>query len=322
MPFSIPSTIRSIKALLRWEHWYDSKLPLFFVLGYTLLSRTGLNWNTFIICLRLLGFAAFFLALGYAANDFSDRAVDHRAGKSNAMRQLPEPVAIGSLVFLFLLGLACLPYKTPSALALAGLAYFFGLFYSLPPLRFKERRACGLLAAAAAQRSLPALLFFDAFGAWGLDSLLFCTLYLFIGLRGILGHQIWDREHDLQTGVHTYATEHPIDRLHRLLKLIFLIEAGLLAGLVSYQARTLAGLPALLGAYLVWLSLQIFRRWRKGLPISPYTPPWLPMHGFYFIVWPVGLAVSLALRQPLFWFVVILNLFWQQWGIRQEWAVL
>ena len=222
-------TLRFARALVRWDHWYESKVPLFFIVGYTMLILHGADLASLFNYIRLALFAVFFLAFGYALNDFCDREIDRQAGKTNTIAELSPNVGIAILIALFIVGLAWLPTKNLRSICLAILAYFFIAFYSLPPFRFKERGALGLIVAAAAQRTLPALLFFDAYDHWRLDTSLLSLLFFFIGLRWIIGHQLWDLENDLRSGAQTYATLTGKNHLEGLMaNFVFPIETGLL----------------------------------------------------------------------------------------------
>jgi 4-hydroxybenzoate polyprenyltransferase len=310
------SNLYFARALVRWDQWYESKIPLFYIVGYTMFILHGLSAIALMNYIRLVLFSVCFLAFGYALNDYCDRGADLRAGKPTAIANLPSGYAILLLIILLGLGWLWLPFKNFRSIGLAALAYFFLAFYSLPPLRFKERGVFGLVAAAAAQRSLPAFLFFEAYQHWHADTLLFGLLYFFIGLRWIIGHQIWDFENDLKSGVITYTTQVGKESMQNWLsRFVFPAELSLLAGLVLYYLKPLAWLCVLFAVYLVWLWLSSLSRRRAGFPPSLFTNGWIPLADFYFIVWPLSLALYLALRQPFFWIVFGLNILWQHWSI-------
>ena len=304
------------RKLIRWDHWYESKIPLFFILGYTLLIFNGLDVISFLNYIRLLLFAILFLAFGYALNDYCDQEYDLQVGKPNSIASLSSTRAIFIIIVLFVSGWLCLPSRNPTSIGLALLAYFFMAFYSLPPLRFKERGVLGLIVAAIAQRSMPGLLFFETYQYWKTDTLLFSLLCFFIGLRWIIAHQIWDYENDLNSGVRTYAIRVGKDPLQDWFKwIVFPIELALLASLIVYYFNRLPWLSILFGIYLVWLWLSFRSRRQAGLSLSLFNSDWIPLADFYFIVWPLSLAFYLALEQPFFWIVFLLNILWEHWLI-------
>jgi 4-hydroxybenzoate polyprenyltransferase len=313
---SLFKKLKVIRELIRWDHWYESKIPLFFIIGYTLLILHGLDVISFLNYIRLILFSIFFLAFGYALNDYCDQEYDLQVGKPNAIATLSSTRAILFLVLLFISGWLCLPFKNPLSISLASLAYSSMAFYSLPPLRLKERGLLGLITASIAQRTLPGLLFFEAFQHWTIDAFLFSLLYLFIGLRWIIAHQIWDYENDLRSGVRTYATQVGKDRLQCWLEwVVFPIELALSASLIVYYFKPLPWLVFLFGGCLVLFWLSSRYRSQSSFMQSLFTSEWIPLADFYFIIWPLSLALYLALEQPLFWIVFFLNILWEHWLI-------
>lgn len=311
--------LNHIRTLVRWDHWYESKIPLFFVLGYTLLVLHGLDLVSFLYYIRLLLFAISLLAFGYAINDLSDREIDIQAGKPNPFATLPTRYSVIILVALFLLGFFWLPAKDPCSIGLAVFTYFMAASYSLRPLRFKERGFFGPLVASAAQRTLPALLFFEAFDHWEIDTFLFSVLFIFIGLRWMIGHQLWDLENDLQTSVSTYTTSVGRERAwHLLTNLIFPAEVAVLVLLVLYYFNVMPWLTVLLIFNSTWLALTTWRRKHIDLPLTLFASDWIPLADFYFILWPLSLALQMVFHQPAFWIVFALNILWQHWTIWQQ----
>lgn len=308
-----------VRTLVRWDHWYESKVPLFFILGYTLLILHGPDLVSVLHYIRLLLFVIFFLAFGYAINDFSDREIDIQVGKPNLIATLPTLSAVIILVTLFLIGFLWLPVKDPRSLGLAALAYFFAASYSLPPLRFKERGLLGPLVASTTQRTLPALLFFETFDHWELDTLLLCVLFVFIGLRWMIGHQLWDLENDLQAGVRSYTVSLGRDHANRFLAyLVFPAEVALLVLTVLFYFDVMPWLTALLAFDFAWLGMTTWRRKRLGMHLALFASDWIPLADFYFIVWPLSLALRLTFYQPAFWIVLALTILWQHWTIWQQ----
>src|SRR5436190_3746151 len=95
MPYAIPakdpSVLAFVRALVRWDEWYDSKVPLFLVctyyaalvhpkLGAELLGEIAL------LVVLLCGYASF----GHMVNDFSDCDADRAAGKRNLLATLSQ----------------------------------------------------------------------------------------------------------------------------------------------------------------------------------------------------------------------------------------
>ncbi len=314
-------SILKIKELVRWHEWYDSKLPfLFIALSYILIAHRSQRPSP-LVAFRLLAFGCVYLAFGYALNDFSDREQDSAANKPNAMSELPPAKRLLFLAALFTASLLILPLQSTLELVVVITSYFFAIFYSLPPLRFKERGLWGLLVSAAAQRSLPVLLFFSAYTTPGWVVVALCILYLFIGLRWMFIHQIIDVENDLRTGVHTLATIKGTRWMRLLLAyLIFPCEVAFLLITIFLLAQALPWLIPLSLLYCLWLIVIVWRRSRTGLLLTLFSYQWAPLEDFYFIYLPLLLALHLATLDPLFFLLPILTIIWQQRYIRRELA--
>jgi hypothetical protein len=116
--------------------------------------------------------------------------------------------------------------------------------YSTPPIRLKIRGAWGIAMDAAGAHLLPTLwtstliaeatghavpvLFLWSLGIWA------CAL----GVRGILWHQLYDRENDRRGGVTTFATEREPESIRRFVAgVAFPLEVAAL-GLILWQIDT------------------------------------------------------------------------------------
>src|SRR5256885_12630977 len=79
------------RALVRWNEWYDTKIPMFLVcMYYASLSRPRLDARLAgEICL-LTGLLCVYAAFGHMVNDLSDRGADRAAGKRNVLATLSE----------------------------------------------------------------------------------------------------------------------------------------------------------------------------------------------------------------------------------------
>jgi 4-hydroxybenzoate polyprenyltransferase len=302
--------------LIRWQEWYDSKVPLFFVCFYYLcLIEPPPNNQVLTKFAIVTGFACLYLAFGYYINDFSDRECDSHAGKQKLITHLPGPVVVGSLCILGLAGMA-IPFTQirdyPLAMWLAGVAYFFAVFYSMPPIRFKERGVWGLMVSATAQRSLPVLLVFAIFNHFALDTWLFFSLFCLIGVRWILVHQLIDFKNDLNAGTCTFATELGYRRTEYVLcGLIFPLEVISLAVLWEWLISRIPGLGILPVGYLIIVIIN-WVLWKGiGRPYTFTAYGRLPLSDFYYAYWPLALVTALALRQPAFWPILGFNVLWQ-----------
>src|SRR5262249_9418421 len=111
--------------------------------------------------------------------------------------------------------------SSPWAQWLLFLNYVWPTIYSLPIIRLKERGILGVLCDAAGSHITPTLLALAVFGSASpvtssspmafplVVSVWACAL----GIKGILYHQVADRENDVQAAVTTFATAAPPDQI-------------------------------------------------------------------------------------------------------------
>lgn len=298
-------------------------MPLLFVVGYYLLYiyfPTQHGFAPLLTLVRLLAFGCLYLAFGYAINDYSDMEVDRNVGKPNWMIRLSPSMRLLFLCSLFVLGIGLVPIEGELLqLALVVTSYLFAIFYSLPPVRFKERDVWGLLVSATAQRTFPSLVFFNTFTHWSLDALLICVLYSLIGLRWIIIHQILDADNDRRSGVRTFAAISGPNRLRQFLIILFPVEiVTLVLTLLSFAAA----LPWILVAcvpYLLWLILVSFIRRRANQSMTLFSFEWVPLADFYFVYWPLVMAIGLiTILQSIGIIILTFTVIWQRRYIRDE----
>jgi cytochrome P450/4-hydroxybenzoate polyprenyltransferase len=296
-PAAFLRPLATLGSIVRWREWYDSKLPLFLVAMFYAVLRTGA-----IDAAHLRQMAALFVllclyaAFGHIINDYADRAADRDAGKRKVLAAWSEPAArlavaipcVGALV------IAWLAFAFP-AFGLTVLAFLLATLYSLPPVRLKERGLLGWAAAALAQRTLPVAIVFQAFGIWDMVAWGFVVLNTLIGLRFIIVHQLLDRGNDQRAGVRTVATQSDPRNLVSVLRRLFALEiicACAVVGAMAYNTTPLLG-----GTALAYASVLAVLAWR-GRTISPLA--YFVFYGFYCVIWPIALALSLALHNSLY----------------------
>ena len=287
------------------EWWHYKLVPILaaFVATLVMLREPVAGaWPEAVALLVAIAAGAVFVSL---LNDVTDVDEDRRAGKANRMAGRPAafrvaalslPVAIG-LLFLFL-------WRDEPALAGAYLAAWISFtLYSVPPFRLKVRGLPGVLADACGAHLFPTLvatlvafdaagrpvdpLWIAAGGAWALG----------YGVRGILWHQLSDRENDRAAGVRTFAQRHS-PRLAVWIGLLLAcpLEASGLAVLL-WRSGTLLPLW-LLGAYLL-LVLWRVHSWKMTPVIVAPKPDYLIlMHEYYDVFFPLSLLIASSLRHP------------------------
>jgi len=302
--------IAFIKELIRWNEWGDSKLPFIFIAWMLASINKYSIFGNLGPLLAVVLFSGCFLAFGYLYNDWLDREADKHAGKIKLVQNLPGwrvSLYLGVLVILSLIVL--LPwFSNPIVIAVISLCYFCAITYSGPWFRFKERGSLGLLVSSISQRSLPAGLIFAILGEYNIAAAIYLCLTLIIGFRWMLIHQIDDYEKDSLSQIKTYTLKKGKDSSLKTSYLLFHLEIILLvilAFLLNYPPVWIIYLAYFLFTILISVATASTPWQMLTMPSSAY----LVLSDFYFLYWPIGLAVLLSLQNFIFFFVLLILLF-------------
>lgn len=308
--------------LTRWNEWHESKMPLFFIAGYSwLLPQEQTEGIALIRFAAWFVFAALYLAFGYALNDYSDIAVDRLAGKVNTIGMMDPVAAQGWLACLGIVGFTVLLpfYRERLVLITTLICYLFCISYSLPPVRFKERGISGLIVSAVAQRSLPMLVGMALFDGFDIHSWLLFSLFAIMGIRWIIVHQLLDFRLDELAQVKTFAQTYGYDRTVLLMK--YGIFSAEILCLLAWFYLEWPHLPTVLGIipiYILWLSVNAYVR-RDKAPLFDWTIyGFLPLTDFYLVFWPFWLGGLLVFKQPIFCVIILGQFAWQYAYVRNQ----
>jgi 4-hydroxybenzoate polyprenyltransferase len=183
----------------------------------------------YFIQIIILGIYMIFLgSYGYVINSYADRESDARVGKHREALYFSKQQIKRILAFFAIPSIA-IPLSFPDIrIQILGTATFLLVtFYSLKPVRFKERGACGIITAALTQRTLPFLLFVYLIPNYNQIIAYFLLLWLsLIGIAIIMTHQFADFDKDKKSGVNTWAVERgkrlAVNRIKLILILILI----------------------------------------------------------------------------------------------------
>jgi 4-hydroxybenzoate polyprenyltransferase len=306
----------NLVASVRAGEWWDYKLvPLLtaFYATVALLDRPIASlWPAALMLLLALVPGAAFVSL---LNDLTDLDEDRAAGKPNRMAgRLPAfriaaillPVGAG-ILFLWL-------WRDDPLLMAAYLAAWIAFtLYSLPPFRLKARGLWGVLADASGAHLFPTLVaMLAAFRAadrpldpvWIAAGAAWAFGY---GLRGILWHQLSDRDNDRAAGVRTFAQRHPRHVAARLgTWLAFPLEIAGLLLLIWKLGSPLPFLFLALYLHLTWLRVW---RWRMVAVLVEPRPKYLILlHEYYDVFLPLALLLDAAADYPIDWLILAAHL--------------
>jgi 4-hydroxybenzoate polyprenyltransferase len=276
---------------------------------------------------------------GHIINDSFDVDADRQVGKHNAM----SGVSWGGRTLLgttFLIaGFLPAPIVDYSlfALLLLALNYLWPTLYSLPSIRFKEKGLLGVICDAMGSHVTPTLLAISIFMPMkpiadfaGFGFPLVVTLWAAVlGIKGILHHQLIDRDNDLATGTITLGTKTTPEVIGRFLTWFNLwVELPISAVLVLV---VYSWCPLALAAFVIYCGMETLkyaRGFKFALTDNPRTVranvPFT--NEMFYVLWlPMAAATQLAIRDPAWmWLPVIHAAVFYPVGLRQmrEWIIL
>jgi 4-hydroxybenzoate polyprenyltransferase len=249
---------------------------------------------------------------GTLANDLADRADDEATGKARWVREVAPAAGIAATAATAAGGWCVLAFSgaPPLPLAIYLVALVSGLFYSLPPVRFKERGLAGLAAFAAS----GALVYVAVPSTWfgGAPVPIPWTLAATVALEKWVTlhfHYVVDYEPDRARHVGTYAVRAGVDRARRTLRwaagaasLAMLAAFACLAAALPRQVLWAPGIGIIAAAAAAAFAAASRRRKRDG----PRVARELPWHylGLTFglmRVTPLLLLGHLATQEGTMW---------------------
>lgn len=308
--------LKKSKNLIRWKEWNTSKLPLIFFMFYYLIAiNKDFSYTSLLSFFNFVAFVCSYASFGYMINDFSDREVDKKAGKTKAIAQISPRAAKLVLFSIFLLGvLISLPFwlHNTDFLILLIVMYLLSTFYSLPPVRFKERYWMGIIVASITQRVFPALLCFVIYNYFGWDSLLFLLLFFVIGIRWIIVHQIKDYKNDLKANVKTFITSIGILKGTLYLSVYIIpVEIVLLAIALIFVIIKIPSIGFFVAAYLLIAYLLGLRTTKEWLLNSVLVEESF-LSSFYFFYLPLSLTIIISFFSLKFLILAVFQLMWSK----------
>lgn len=325
----------SLKTVVRANNWWASKMPPLLAIAYAEIlfhhSPLGLS-------LSLL--AAVFWSLcsvasyGHVINDIFDIEQDRQAGKRNFMAPFTAAQQAGFALLTFAAGFLPLAWVHYGPAAIVAMLINFGLptIYSIPPLRFKERGILGVLCDTSGAHLVPTIFIALAYANNASSPSPEAARFLFaaapwafvFGLKGILHHQLADRESDLIAGAVTFGTKSdPTRTLRFVSRILYWVELVTFAGVVA----TLWPVAPLVAACVpIYGGIELLKGWvgwtfafdaagevrGKNVPFAN--------NRFYELWMPVALATHLSLQQRSFLGVLVVHLWLFRGNLIEQWS--
>lgn len=216
--------INNFLKLIRAYEWID-KLQLSFIAAFILIIDMPEPVQYFPQIIILSVYMIFLGSYGYVINSYSDREADAIVGKHPEARYFSIHETQAILAVFAIPSIAIPVYFPDIRIKVLGIATFLLVtFYSLKPIRFKERGVLGIFAAALTQRTLPFLLFIYLIPDNDPVITYFLLIWLsLVGLAIIMTHQFSDLENDRKSSVNTWAVERGMIHAKKLIKLILIM---------------------------------------------------------------------------------------------------
>jgi 4-hydroxybenzoate polyprenyltransferase len=251
--------VRKLLSLLSWRNWgifrYNSIWQNLAALFYIALVEELFSLAFIGLVLLFTAFSTLMTGFGYLVNDLADREVDLSQGKGNAFASVGTLTAV--LVVLGALGVGIFlgwPFMAQPWFSVLWLLWVLcAVFYSLPPLRLKERGLPGLVVTIAAQQTLPTAMLFAIFGQlFSPGALVFVLFATVRGISSDVSHQMRDAEADRASGIKTFA----VHRGEAAVQMIYAVSLELeRLFLGAVYILLLVELPGLRIPWDFWLSL-------------------------------------------------------------------
>ncbi len=322
---------KTIHKYLGWRHWavfqYNSIFENLFILFGLLLLNGQTSFFVLTDILVFVVFSIFSTSYGYLINDFADRELDAQHQKANTFSgDSGIHAALITGIMFALSAVAAIRFiNRPFFIALWLIWFLLSTFYSLPPIRLKERGRTGLLAAVTAQRFIPVLMVYSIFKAVEIWFVILTGAYVFFrGLSSDLNHQLEDYTNDIQTETQTFAVKTGLFRGKKILRFSLEMEKLLLPVVLLYTIWRLSKMPDYLLLFMVALVLLYLAGYfysvfliigsKNKVSVNPFGPGQKTVfqflhHSYPSVLLPLGLNVILSFLNP--WFLILLGL--QMW---------
>ncbi|MHB2147461.1 UbiA family prenyltransferase [Calditrichota bacterium LG25] len=317
--------LQAIQHYIGWRNWavfrYNSVFENFFVLLIIALLQQAFHWNFVLRSLVFILFSILATTYGYLINDYSDSELDRQHGKPNTFEKdsavKARMVLLGVLLLFVVAGIPF--WNQPYFLPLIALWFMITTFYSLPPIRLKERGALNIVFVAMAQRLLPILILFSAFDFWEAKYVLPISVYVLLrGLSSDINHQLEDYKNDVKTGTRTFAVSMGYQRVEKLFNVNLHLEKIMLAVLLvqfsldlRFSAIVLNGLWRFTAA-LYFLALFWFMLDKRQWQANPFDVQSRSLSQFLHHAYPsVGLPLMLNVILSILYFPFTLLLIFQ-----------
>jgi len=315
-----------INKYLGWRNWsvllYNSAIENVFLIMYIALHDRISSPRFLFEFFSFFLFSMFSTTYGYLVNDLTDRDIDRLHGKVNTFQDDSTGKATLIVFLFFILSIFfTIPFLKKDFFLPLWIGWFLvSTFYSLKPIRLKERGKVGLAFVVLAQRGLPALIVFSAFGHGDWFTVLIFTVYiLFRGLSSDLNHQYQDFHNDISTGTTTFAVQTGINKVQGILRASLEIEKGILLICLLLMCIKITsigphGIFFILPILIIYIALYVYSLFiaPKSIfeTINPYTCGRKSVfhflhHTFPSVGLPIYLGILVSFQNPIYFLITV-----------------
>lgn len=300
--------MRKILEIIRAKEWWEYKFPPMLAVAYLSIQNSQFTFPHLLPFLFVL-MSAITLGAIYVSllNDATDIGVDARAGKKNRMAAY-SPVQQTILVLLPLAAGCCIIGVFLNFISYASLfycaAYLSFTLYSLAPFRLKERGAAGIAADALGSQVFPTLFIAVCIYQYTNQKIpllpfAFLTIWLIcFGLRGILWHQLADKENDKASGLLTIVQNMNEVQLTRLGVIIVTIEIIAFAAYMFSNNYYLIIPGSIFYFVYIWMQSKYHRI--EQILITPKNKPYrIFLFEYYQVFLPLSVLIVCIFKSPI-----------------------
>lgn len=305
--FKADST-RLIRVAEWWEHKFTPIFGTVFATAILLeIPFAELFKPIFFLFVALIPGASYVSLI----NDLTDIEDDRLAGKENNFAGKSKTLGIVLICICIAFGITVLFFLQQTSFTLYLSAWLVFTLYSVPPFRLKKRGILGVFCDALGASVFPQLFAVAFLVQWFIKEMNFLWIILIgawslcFGLRGILWHQLKDRENDLKAGVSTFVQRYKTSTIQTTSKWILLPPEMLALVLILMLSTSYFGFIALtIYFFLEWLRSAL---WKIDMVIvTSANQHHLLMDEFYGVFYPiVCLACGFNLSPYYFLLAVI-----------------
>lgn len=229
---------RSLYILRFWEILNKVQIVIISIILYGILI--GIKPITFYF--KSLIFMFSYITYGYLLNDYIDFNKDTIKKKhlfsKNKIGLFVILFAILNLAFYFILRSYNFSFGKYS-LFFYIISIFLITFYSVPPIRFKEKGFLGVVIGSIQQRLLPFLILVFIYNKINLPLILLIAIILLIhGIIVMIAHQILDYKNDIKSKTKTWVTNISLKKAGKIFKLLiifFFIIVFFISLIISFK---------------------------------------------------------------------------------------